>query len=409
MFARGDCSRFLAMESLWAHQTFSKGDLGRFVEPSTNQPGRVEGTILHAFQSDLVKVKSSQEDVFALVISPRVKPENQSETVQDHPALLKYLSMKISTFDSIVKELFLHPAISVLVKDGSPTISRITSQDRRVYTLRLEHTLTHQTAMTVTHLPGRSDSATSIPDKTHAIILGYDDEDVKELKSRLKKCKQAIISPFTLIKAFLYVEKKRRFREVNNKITAFQGILQNYGRVPIGNEAALDNSSSGEDYDDSDGNAMNVVEKGRRKYRKGKLRNSYLRAGANDPKNLIRLYLDVCTLKNALTAWNSQLRAFRDEVEHGEFGAASQIDIDPREYLRRLMDEYDVKIDKCDLVLQGASLAFQMVQRLTPAAVVQLRLTWALKDLDADVEVLNRKRPIFRGSIHRLHYETANR
>ncbi|GJC79025.1 hypothetical protein ColLi_01863 [Colletotrichum liriopes] len=263
--------------------------------------------------------------------------------------------------------------------------------------------------MTVTHLPGRSDSATSIPDNTHAIILGYDDEDVEELKSRLKKCKQSIISPFTIIKAFLYVEKKRRFREVNDKITAFQYILQNYGRVPIGNESALDNSSSSEEYDGSRGHPRDVVEKGLRKHREGKSRNSYFRASASDPKNLIRLYLDVCTLKNALTAWNSQIRAFRDEVEHDEFGAASQIDIDPREYLRRLMDEYDVKIDKCDLVLQGASLAFQMVQRPTPVTFVQLHLTWALGDLDADTEGLHRKRPISRGSIHRLHYETANR
>ncbi|GKT78207.1 protein kinase [Colletotrichum tofieldiae] len=204
---------------------------------------------------------------------------------------------------------------------------------------------------------------------------------MEELKSRLKKCKQSITSPFTIIKAFLYVEKKRRFREVNDKITAFQYILQNYGRVPIGNESALDNSSSSEEYDGSRGHPRHVVEKGLRKYREGKSRNSYLRASANDPKNLIRLYLDVCTLKNALTAWNSQIRAFRDEVEHDEFGAASQIDIDPREYLRRLMDEYDVKIDKCDLVLQGASLAFQMVQRPTPVTFIQLHLTWALGDL----------------------------
>ncbi|GJC96163.1 hypothetical protein CH63R_01894 [Colletotrichum higginsianum IMI 349063] len=53
----------------------------------------------------------------------------------------------------------------------------------------------------------------------------------------------------------------------------------------------------------------------------------------------------------ALAAW----------VERSEFGAAAGVTIDSREYLRRLMEEYDIKIIKSDLVLQGASLAFKMV------------------------------------------------
>ncbi|KAF6814517.1 protein kinase [Colletotrichum plurivorum] len=84
--------------------------------------------------------------------------------------------------------------------------------------------------------------------------------------------------------------------------------------------------------------------------------------GADDPKNLIRLYLDVCALKNALAAWTAQLRSLREDVVDGEFGAEAAADVEPREYLRRLAEEYDVKINKCDTVLQGASLAFQMVR-----------------------------------------------
>lgn len=77
-----------------------------------------------------------------------------------------------------------------------------------------------------------------------------------------------------------------------------------------------------------------------------------------DPKNLIGLYIGVCGLKNQLTAWKSQIVGFQKWVS--ELGTRE--DIGPGEYLQRLVDEYEVKINKCDLVLQGASWAFQMVR-----------------------------------------------
>lgn len=211
-----------------------------------------------------------------------------------------------------------------------------------VYTLRVEHTLKHQTAMTITHFPKSppspnkstetlpSSQPSEIPNSaTYALILGYQDADITSLRSCLEKCKESIFNPFTLIKAFLSVERGHRFTEVNCKIVQFQNILQNYGHLPLGAEAAGQVQDEGSE---------------------------------QDPKNLIGLYLDICTLKNRLMAWNMQIVGFKKFASDFISFTTGRPDIDPEEYLQRMVDEYDIKINKCDMVLQGASLAFQMVR-----------------------------------------------
>lgn len=204
-----------------------------------------------------------------------------------------------------------------------------------VYTLRLDYGLEYQSAMTITYFPKPAINAHQISpgSRTNAIIFGYEDTDIDDLVLPLQNCKESIFSPFTLIKAFLHVERKRRFKEVNHKIYQFQSILQNYGRLPIGEE----------DRDQGNGGG-----------------------NAQDPKNLIGLYIGVCTLKNQLTAWRTQIAEFKSYASDFAVPSGEQADIDPEEYLQRLVDEYDVKINKCDLVLQGASLAFQMVRDPLP-------------------------------------------
>lgn len=182
------------------------------------------------------------------------------------------------------------------------------------------------------------------------MILGYDTADTRELIGRLSGCKKSSFSPFTLIKAFLYVERKRRFREVNDKITAFQAILQNYGRLPVGQDRSVKADHH---------RMMPGRDAGSRKNLKNESMRRTMR-NPEDPKTLIRLYLDVCTLKNALSAWRAQLEDFKTHA--GADFDDTNADIDPVEYMQRLIDEYKVKINKCDLVLQGASLAFQMVR-----------------------------------------------
>lgn len=185
--------------------------------------------------------------------------------------------------------------------------------------------------MTITHFPkppAAPPGQILSGSKTSAIILGYDDSDIEKLLVPLEGCKNSIFCPFTLIKAFLHVERQRRFKEVNHKIAMFQSILQNYGRLPVGEEDSGQTSKGG---------------------------------NSQDPKDLIGMYISVCTLKNQLTAWRTQIVGLKGFVGDFEGPVGEQVDIDPAEYLQRLVDEYELKIDKCDMVLQGASLAFQMV------------------------------------------------
>jgi hypothetical protein len=168
--------------------------------------------------------------------------------------------------------------------------------------------------------------------ETHALILGYKDADIASLKRCLQNCKESIFNPFTLIKVFLGIERSHRFTEVNRKIVNFQNILQNYGRLPFGSDGSGQPQDSG-------------------------------KGSEEDPKNLIGLYLEIYTLKIRLMAWSTQIAGLKKYTSDFLSLTTGRPDIDPEEYLQRMMDEYEVKINKCEMVLQGASLAFQMVRR----------------------------------------------
>ncbi len=141
---------------------------------------------------------------------------------------------------------------------------RLSSDNLAVYTLRVEHTLKDQSAITITHFreapptspssnkpSGGTASGTPPPQKppaseTYALILGYKDADIASLKKCLRGSKESIFNPFTLIKAFLAIEQGYRFTEVNGKIVDFQRILQNYGRLPFGEDGPTGLQDGGE-------------------------------------------------------------------------------------------------------------------------------------------------------------------
>lgn len=171
-------------------------------------------------------------------------------------------------------------------------------------------------------------------------MLGCSPSDIVTTHTKLSSARDSITSPFTLIKIFLELEKKHRFDEVDAKITRFQDTIQNYGRLPIGAGPPGGADASG---------------------------NTGANVNSQDPKNLIGLYLDVCHLKNGLAAWRAQLEELKCHVAEDfvDAGEGAEIDIDPDEYLRRLVKMYDIKVNKCDMVLQGTSLTFQMVRTVT--------------------------------------------
>jgi hypothetical protein len=192
-----------------------------------------------------------------------------------------------------------------------------------VYILRVEHTMPHHTALTVTHIPGTTAGRNS---KVYAVMLGCSSEDIATVEDKFSSSRHSAASPFSIIKIFLELERQHRFWEVDSKITRFSNLIHNYGRFPLGTTNVSETSHVG--YTNH----------------------------AQDPENLIGLYIDVCHLKHNLEAWKVQITDFKQFVN--DF--PDKADIDPAEYLQRLATLYEHKINKCDLVLQGTSLTFQM-------------------------------------------------
>lgn len=71
----------------------------------------------------------------------------------------------------------------------------------------------------------------------------------------------------------------------------------------------------------------------------------------------VGLYFVVHNLRtDGLVAWRDQLKLLRERC------AAGGGDEEMVEYLDQLVARYDHRIGRCDMVLQGASLAYQMVR-----------------------------------------------
>lgn len=192
--------------------------------------------------------------------------------------------------------------------------------------------------------------------------------------------------PFSLINLFLELEKRRRFDQVEDKVTQMEDLVKNFGRLPH----------------DSDDPLHHLRRHHRSKSTTNNTNSGGVRmtpANEEDPSNLVGLYLDVGHIRNGLEAWKAQMAGMvpfvgemvgedgvkkkkrrtrttatrsamdedtesdDDDNEENEedavvFGGGT---LDPAEYLQRTRDEYDVKIGKCAMVMEGTSLTFQMV------------------------------------------------
>ncbi|KAK4180447.1 hypothetical protein QBC36DRAFT_307221 [Triangularia setosa] len=222
------------------------------------------------------------------------------------PLIHQSLRKSRRSFCCIVRQQF-------FLDRGVPVISRIPAKfqgiECRVYVLRVQHTLNHHAALAVTHVRGDNDGRES---KAYTVVFGCSGGDALEYRQRLARFPKTISSPITIIKVFLQFERDRRFQEVEKRI--IEGCLrQEDGSCGRGSE------------------------------------------------DFVSLYLDVTHLNNNLPTWLVQLERFIKssatdfKVPHGE-----ENDIDAETFLRTMADEYQIKINKCDMVLQGASLAFQM-------------------------------------------------
>jgi len=155
-------------------------------------------------------------------------------------------------------------------------------------------------------------------------MLGFELDDMDEVSQSLKSYERLhpsgdhLFSPFTLVKIFLELEKRKRFDAVAENVA----------------------------------NINNAVE------------GSQWQASANtnyiDSHHLVQLYLKVSFVKLGLAMWKDQLLGMKEHIP--EFRSTiSPREIDPGDYLSRLIDEYGAAIEKCNAVLLTTSLTFQRV------------------------------------------------
>ncbi|KAI5918599.1 hypothetical protein F4810DRAFT_691313 [Camillea tinctor] len=255
----------------------------------------------------------SQGDSIRIILCPR------DDFDGDHSAILKCLPFSSESFNTIAEGLELHRSLAVLVERGVPTISRIPcSPHKVVYTLRAQHNMEGDMALTITYFKGTTpNNATTTTAKTHAMLLGCSDKDTQFVCDKLSEARATAFSPFTLIKAFLELEMGRRFRAVDKTVS--EALRAAEGEQGMSKSGSYPNSS-------------------------------------------VEAYTDTFMLKTALEAWKAQLvklvrYSAKDFVGEGSVHAD---DVDPREYLEQLIYEYDIKIAHCERVLQVTSLTFQM-------------------------------------------------
>ncbi|KAG7294472.1 hypothetical protein NEMBOFW57_004545 [Staphylotrichum longicolle] len=182
-----------------------------------------------------------------------------------------------------------------------------------LYVLRTSHTLSDQSALWI-----------SVERKT-ALALGSP-EEAENTVFNLKQYSGDHDLTFLLIRSFLEWEKERRFKQVDKVVDALQKAVVGYENMPTG-----------------PGTSQPLY--------------------ANGPRgsdNLIGLYMQLCNLKALLSAWRTQLAGFRGHARKLDAGNAESME-SPEDYVESLINKYDMEINKCEMSLQGTSLAFQVI------------------------------------------------
>ncbi|KAK4215210.1 hypothetical protein QBC37DRAFT_419516 [Rhypophila decipiens] len=249
-------------------------------------------------------------------------------------ASLVYLPVTQPVFMSVVDRMYIHQAFQLAVNRGQAMICRLdenTGLKRRSYILRSSNSFTHDLALSLTHFPEKK--------RLYATFLGCMPDDIKWIQSRLKfGTGKTALAPLTLISAFLELEKRNRFDDVNSYDRRMFELVENFSDETSRSQA-------------------------------------YAWPSEDDPKDLVRTSRAVTFMKGHLEKWKNEVAGLQsvncaDQPEKERdfqklmddpVEAANKIPlIDPDPYLSRLAAEYEDKIRKCDAILGTASLAFQM-------------------------------------------------
>ncbi|CAJ2509040.1 Uu.00g140660.m01.CDS01 [Anthostomella pinea] len=149
--------------------------------------------------------------------------------------------------------------------------------------------------------------------KLYGFFLGCDAALSETVSSEFKSSRSAALLPFTPMKLFLEQERRNRLNEVDKAVNSFSLSIDRVTNHQV------------------------------------------------NPREIIEMYLKVNLLKSSLVAWKTQLERMKgwEELSAPAVGTDSN-DIDPKAYLEHLIDDYDIRINDCETVLQGTSLAFQL-------------------------------------------------
>ncbi|KKY37762.1 hypothetical protein UCDDA912_g02197 [Diaporthe ampelina] len=80
----------------------------------------------------------------------------------------------------------------------------------------------------------------------------------------------------------------------------------------------------------------------------------------HSPKEMIKLYHNLYHLKNGLVAWKTQVERMLPSCDEFKSMPGGDVDIDPKVYLHRLIDDYETRIHDCEALLEGGSFSFQI-------------------------------------------------
>lgn len=173
-------------------------------------------------------------------------------------------------------------------------------------------------------------SITYFPDKKKlfAIFFGCDSDQIEFILNSLTTADYAWRYPFTLINAFLNLEKAYRFDQVERCTDQITDLVQSFRLGLKMAEPSILNE--------------------------------------DDPKDLVGFSVEVDLLRNSLSSWTTELRRLRkctgDFPKHTEGPIQCPLQ-DAEDYLERLIDEYNAKVRQCEALLSQISMTFQMVSR----------------------------------------------
>ncbi|KAJ2902947.1 protein kinase [Zalerion maritima] len=353
------------MDILWGRPEFTDSDI-RTLRFGTKD----ETTIFYAGSDGAVheEAATSNEEWLAflekptfnvsstgkqLVILCTPRKHQRPERVRNAMALQHLPFEKEKTFRMVAEKFHMHRAVGSILSHGWSTFCRIPFTDEAgdgfSYNLRTQQTWDFDSFISVTYYPQLG--------KTFVLCHGFTVGDIQLLRERVLPADTvdsstragyttcALFNPFTYLAFFISLERKGRFDIVEQKTAKMQLLVQNFGNVPTGDEAPLED------------NAM-VAHR--------TLTSPFGGPKSHDPDDMVGLFLNLGHLKTGLEGWRDQMKAMMPLVK--EFAVmerngdddSDKNKTDPWAYLQRTIDEYDFMINKCTMVMDGTNLAFQM-------------------------------------------------